>query len=283
MLAPLSNGTIFKKAFTNKLVFEQFIQDVLGFKVSVSEIETEKQFEPRVGQIAFELDIFAETTDKRMVIELQKVQYDHTFDRFLHYFLMLLAEQQRNSNTYKIQRSVYLILVMIRPYEIPQDLNGRVLSQEMLVTTLHTEDSGKEQVDLYPHKLIALNPNHKNPNTPQNIRDWLDLIYESVNHPKTPTINMQNPGIAKAAELIDTEKLSPEERAQQKFDEMEKETRELYEQIAAEKTEKEAVDKRIKNVLLRGKNSIEEIAEDFEVSIEHVLSIKQELESEQNK
>ncbi len=276
MLANLSNGTIFKKAFTNKLVFEQFIQDVLGFKVSVSEIETEKQFEPKVGQIAFELDIFAETTDKRMVIELQKVQYDHTFDRFLHYFLMLLAEQQRNSNTYKIQRTVYLILVMTRPYGIPQDLNGTVLSQEMLVTTLHTEDSGKEQVGLYPHKLIALNPNHKNPNTPQNIRDWLDLIYESINHPETPTINMQNPGIAKAADLIDAEKLSPEERAQQKFDEMERETRELYEQLA----EKEGIDKRIKKALSSGKFAIEDIAEMFGVSIEYVLKIKQELENE---
>ncbi len=276
MLANLDNGTIFKKAFTNKLVFEQFIQDILGFKVSVSEIETEKQFEPKVGQIAFELDIFTETTDKRMVIELQKVQYDHSFDRFLHYFLMLLAEQQKNAKTYKIERSVYLILVMTRPYEIPKDLAGNVLNQEMLVTTLHTEDSSKAAVDLFPHKLIALNPNHRNPDTSKDIRDWLDLIYESINHPKTPSINRQNPGIAKAADLIDVENLSPEERAQQKFDEMEKETRELYEQAAA----KEADLKQMKKAILRGKLEIEEIAEDFNVTVDYVLEIKKSLENE---
>ena len=32
MLGNLDNGTIFKKAFTDTEVFEQFIKDVLGFE-----------------------------------------------------------------------------------------------------------------------------------------------------------------------------------------------------------------------------------------------------------
>lgn len=63
MLGNLDNATIFKKAFTDKLVFEQFIKDILGFEVKVGKIETEKKFEPKIGQIAFELDIFTETVD----------------------------------------------------------------------------------------------------------------------------------------------------------------------------------------------------------------------------
>ena len=234
MLGNLDNGTIFKKAFTDIEVFEQFIQDVLGFEVKVSKIETEKKVEPKIGQIAFELDIFAETTDKRRVIELQKVEYDYNFDRFLHYFLMLIAQQQKNAKEYTIKRNVYVILIMTEPYEVVKDLNGNMLQQEMLVTTLHTEDSGHENVALYAHRLIALNPNHKHPDTPQAIRDWLDLIYESVNNSENPKINRQNKGINKAANLIDMDNLTPEEEEEKKRGEAAKSKRELYEEKAKE-------------------------------------------------
>ena len=232
MLGNLDNGTIFKKAFTDKEVFEQFIKDVLGFEVKVGEIETEKKFEPKIGRIAFELDIFTETIDRRMVIELQKVEYDYNFDRFLHYFLMLIAEQQKSAKEYTIKRNVYLILVMTEPYEVIKDLEGKLLQQEMLVTTLHTEDSGHDNVPLYAHKFIALNPNHKHPDTPQAIRDWLALIYESVNNPENPNINRQNKGIDKAANLIDMDNLTPEESEEKKKGEAAKSKRELYEEKA---------------------------------------------------
>lgn len=232
MLGNLDNETIFKKAFTDKVVFEQFIKDILGLDVKVGKIETEKKFEPKIGQIAFELDIFTETVDKRMVIEIQKVEYDYNFDRFLHYFLMLLAEQQRSAREYKIGQNVYLILVMTQPYETLKDREGKLLNQEMLVTTLHTEDSGSKNIPLYAHKFIALNPNHKHANTPKEVRDWLDLIYESINNPDNPNINRQNPGIDKAANLIDMDNLTPQELEGKKRDEAAKTAKELYEQNA---------------------------------------------------
>lgn len=279
MLGNLDNGTIFKKAFTDKVVFEQFIQDVLGFEVHVSKIETEKKFDSKVAQIAFELDIFAETSDNRMVIELQKVEYDYVFDRFLHYFLMLIAEQQVSSLQYKIKRSVYLILVMTKPYEKLLDLNGESLNQEMLITTFHTEDSGKDSIPLFAHKFIALNPNHRHKDTPQAVRDWLDLIYESINNPENPNINRQNFAINKAANLIDMDKLSPEELEEKKKNEMGKEARALYEQIAAEREK----GNRIKKAIRSRKLSIEDIAEMFDVTVEYVTSVKQVIENESNK
>ena len=36
MLAPLDNETIFKKAFTNKEVFQQFIKDLFGVDITVN-------------------------------------------------------------------------------------------------------------------------------------------------------------------------------------------------------------------------------------------------------
>lgn len=268
MLGNLDNGTIFKKAFTDTEVFEHFVKDVLGFEVKVAKIETEKKFEPKIGRIASELDIFAETEDRRMVIELQKVEYDYNFDRFFHYFLMLIAEQQKNAKEYAIKKNVYLILIIPEPYELVKDLNGKLLGQEMLVTTLHTEDSGHDNVPLYAHKFIALNPNHKHQNTPQAIRDWLDLIYESVNNPENPKINRGNKGIDKAATLIDMDNLTPEESEDKKKGEAAKTKRELYE----DKARKEEKIILVKQFFKSGV-SIEIIATATHLSIDEIKEI----------
>lgn len=50
ILKNLDNRTIFKKAFTNKEVFENFVKEVLGFEVKAGKIETEKQFELKIGR-----------------------------------------------------------------------------------------------------------------------------------------------------------------------------------------------------------------------------------------
>ena len=82
MLAPLDNETIFKKAFTDKVVFQQFVKDLFDVDIVVDKIETEKRFEPPLSPINFELDIYAESTDHSFVIEIQKINYDKNFDLF---------------------------------------------------------------------------------------------------------------------------------------------------------------------------------------------------------
>jgi hypothetical protein len=84
-LSRLDNEVFFKKAFTNKLVFTQFVKDVIGIDIQVGKIETEKRFKPKIAYIDFAYDIFAESKDNRVIIEIQRVNYDYSFDRFLHY------------------------------------------------------------------------------------------------------------------------------------------------------------------------------------------------------
>jgi hypothetical protein len=38
------------------------------------------------------MDLFAEDTETRTVVEIQKVDYDYTYDRFTHYFIGNLIE-----------------------------------------------------------------------------------------------------------------------------------------------------------------------------------------------
>lgn len=214
----LDNEVIFKKAFTNKFVFESFVKDVLGIDFEVGVIETEKKFTPPVGYIDFELDIFAESVDKRVCIELQRVEYDHHFDRFMHYFMMLIAEQQRNAKEYSVGRTVYMIVVLTGKYTISEK-NGQPILDEVLLLNLNPQTLTGEIRDLYGHQFVCLNPNYREESTPRQTRDWLDLIYESIHNAEHPSLNTLNEGVMKAVELIDIDNLTPAERAESKREE----------------------------------------------------------------
>jgi len=217
MLGNLDNEVIFKKAFTDKTVFAAFVRDVLGLELSADEfeIETEKKFEPRIGYIDFELDIFAETLDRRLCVEIQRIEYDHHFDRFLHYFLMLIAEQQKASKEYGIDRTVYVVVLLTAPYRISQK-NGKPVLDEVLLLELNPRTLEGEVRELYGHQFVCLNPNHPNEGTPARIRDWLDLVYQSIHSPERPVLNTRNEGIRKAVELISFDNLTPAERTRAK-------------------------------------------------------------------
>jgi PD-(D/E)XK nuclease family transposase len=215
MLTGLDNEVVFKKAFTDKIVFKGFVKDVLGIDVEVETIETEKQFTPRVGNIDFKLDIFAETVDKRIVIEIQRIEYDHNFDRFLHYFLALVIEQQKRSKEYGINQVVYAIIIMTEPFKL-KDKQDRPIRDEVILMEINPKNILGEKIDLYGHQFVCLNPNHQDESTPQAIRDWLDLIYQSIHNPERPVINKNNPGILRASELIYYDNLDPSVVAQMK-------------------------------------------------------------------
>jgi predicted transposase YdaD len=134
---------------------------------------------------------------------------------------------------------------------------------------------------------VALNPNYKDNETPPEVRDWLNLVYESIYHSENPTINKNNKGILRVAEIIDYEQLTPEERSEAKKTEMARVSKMKDEEFGkkegfleghgvgfAEGAEKEKT-AGIRKALQRGKLSVEEIAEDFEVSVEFVLKIKE--------
>lgn len=174
-LGGLDNEFIFTKAFTDKMVFTSFVHDILGIDVEVDKIETEKKFDPKIGYIDFELDIFAETIDKRIVIEIQRVEYDsatarHNFDRFLHYFLMVIAEQQKRSKDYGISQTVCVIVVLTAPYTISEN-NGQPIKDEVLLLKLNPKTLKGEERELYNHQFVCLNPNHPHEDTPSAIRE----------------------------------------------------------------------------------------------------------------
>ena len=125
---------------------------------------------------------------------------------------MLIAEQQKNAKTYNIDQTVYVIVVLTAPYTISEK-NGKAVLDEVLLIKLNPQTLKGEIRDLYGHQFVCLNPNHPDTDTPKQIRDWLDLIYQSIHNPARPTLNTENEGIRKAIELISFENLTHEERA----------------------------------------------------------------------
>ncbi len=276
MLANLDNEVIFKKAFTDKIVFKAFVKDVLGIEFEVGKIETEKRFKPKIGRVDFRLDIFAESVDKRIIVEIQRIEYDYNFDRFLHYFLMTIAEQQKSSENYAIKKTVYVIVVLTEPYTI-NEKNGLPVRDELLLLKINPKTIEGTERDLYGHEFVCLNPNHPHESTPAAIRDWLNLIYQSIHHPENPKINRKNKAISRAASLIEFENLSPEELEQRKIVAMTREKALIKEKMAKESGKIEGkIEEKIdiaKKMLRRG-TSIDIIAEDTGLSVEQITALK---------
>jgi hypothetical protein len=174
-------------------------------------VETEKRFQPKIAYIDFKYDIFAQSKDKRIIVEIQRVDYDYSFDRFLLYHNMAIAEMQRTSKEYKTDRTVYTIAFFTNKYNAFSK-KGIGIERDILLHNSNLFDVEGNEYDVFGHKLIFLNHNYLQNTTPQGYKDWLNLIKESIGNPENPILNLGNQGIRKVAQLIDYEQLDPEER-----------------------------------------------------------------------
>lgn len=248
-LSRLDNEVFFKKAFTDRIVFKAFVKDIVGIDVDPETIETEKRFGPKMGNVDFRFDIFAEDAARRVIVEIQKLPYDHNFDRFLLYHMQAIAEQQRSAKNYTIGRTVYTIIVMTAPYLLNKK-TGEFYDDEVMISSLNPRNLKGIERRVFNHELIFLNPNYRGEDTPANYRDWLDLIYESIHSPDNPRINRDNPGVNRAVELIEYENLTGEEIRLAKIEVMKEETLQLREEDKAHRVALKMIAKGFDNDLI---------------------------------
>jgi hypothetical protein len=215
MLGNLDNDVIFKKAFTDKFVLQCLVKDLFGVTFIPDKVETEKRFPLKISYIDFKYDVFAQSKDKRVIVEIQKVDYDYNFDRFLLYHNMAIAELQRSSKEYKASKVVYTIVVCTSKY-VATERNGNAIEKDVLFHHSNLFDMDGTEIDVFGHKLIFLNHHYIKAATPEVYKDWLNLVKESIKNPENPAINLKNHGVKKVSELIDYEHLTPEERTESK-------------------------------------------------------------------
>jgi predicted transposase/invertase (TIGR01784 family) len=274
MLGNLANEVIFKKAFTDKFVLQCLVRDLFNVDFVPETVETEKRFEPSPltpkGGIKREYDIFAQSKDQRVIVEIQRVDYDYNFDRFLLYHNMAIAEMQRSSEEYKTDKVVYTIAVFTGKY-VCTERTGKVVERDILFHHSNLFDIEGKEFDVFGHKLIFLNHNYIRDITPQGYKDWLNLVKESIKNPKNPSINLHNQGVKKVAELIDYSQLSPEELRESKNRNAAESAKAIYEKEA--KTQ-EKIEIAKKMILVGAKDDF--IAQMTDLTPEQIATLRSE-------
>ncbi len=205
-IAPLNNQVVFKKLLSDEEILKAFIKDFLDIDLIPQSIEVEKKFVPPIGGVDIEIDIFVDDPTHRVIIEIQRERYDYNFDRFWHYHIASQLELVKSHKEYQPERTVYTIVWFTRTVRESR------YQRSLMTTRQLTETEQGESLILYPHQLLFLNPFYLNEKTPQGLKDWMILVTESVNNPRNPNINLQRAIIQKAAQLIDDDGLTPQER-----------------------------------------------------------------------
>ena len=212
-VVPLRYDTAFKKAFGKTEVFCQFVKDVLGIEIHVDRVIAGWRYPEPVGFVDIEYDpslrsrmtfLFAEDTEKRVIVELQHIREEYLFDRFLYYHL--IAQQVKTYTDYRFDKTVYTLVVVTgkshKQQEIPKFSHA--------VSNMDPVNEFGTRLGVYPHRLIFLNPNQVNEKTPESIKSWLELIADSLDE-RVDETRYSHPTLQTVISEIKSDNITPQE------------------------------------------------------------------------
>ena len=173
-VVPLRYGTAFKKAFSDPLAFHALVLAALGIDFTPDRIEQEYSYPQPVARVNVTYDLFAEDTTRRTIVELQHIREPTTYDRFLYYHCIGLAEQIESSKCYKLERDVYTLVVFTRWPDEPAMRFGRAVSDMDPVT-----DEGRH-LGVYRHRMVFINARAPEDQIPPALRPLLALMEDTL-------------------------------------------------------------------------------------------------------
>jgi len=204
-VAPLRYDTVFKKAFGKPEVFCQFVKDVLGVEIHVERVIPGWRYPEPVGFVDIEYDLFAEDTQKRIIVELQHVREEDLFDRFLYYHLIALVEQVKSYADYQFDKTVYTVVLVTG-----KSIYENIPEFSYAVSNMDAVNEFGESLSVYPHRLVFLNPRFLNEKTPESIKVWLELIADSMDEQLDET-RYTYPTLKKVIDEIKSDNITPQE------------------------------------------------------------------------
>jgi hypothetical protein len=269
----LQYGVIFKKAFSDPEIFKSFIDDFFDTDIQIEKVETEKSFDPPIGNVDCRYDLYAEDNVNRIVLDIQHVRYFDHYHRFLHYHCAALLEQIKSSNDYFPVHRVCTLVVLTSGDKHKNDIGVIDFDPKTLNGTPFGE---------IPHKVIYVCPKYVNEKTPEPYRQWMTAINDSLDEEVDETL-YDRPEIKKIFHHIKRDDITPKERAKM-IDEY---SLGLLENAAKKEGIEEGLEKGIeKGVLLVAKKliaakqlSIEQISEvtGMQIDIIKKISLEQQL------
>lgn len=202
-VAPLRYDVIFKKAFSDPDIFTAFVHDVLGIRIQISKVQTEKAFKPPIGRVASRFDLFAEDLKNRIIVDIQHVRYLDHYDAFLHYHCAAILEQVTKAENYRPKLAVYSIIVLT---------SGDKHTVDWATIDFDPKTRDGEGLGEIPHKVVYLCPKYVTAATPAPLRQWLQAIDDTLDETVDES-DYENPLIQRIFDLIEQDRVSPEERA----------------------------------------------------------------------
>jgi predicted transposase/invertase (TIGR01784 family) len=212
-VAPLRYDVIFKKAFGYPSIFTALVKDFLDIQLEIDKVEHDKAFIPPVGNVATKFDLFAEDKKNRIIIEVQHAHYSDSYERFVYYQCSAMVETIASSSDYTFPVTV-ITFVFFTNKKTPSPDSG------IVVHDFEPRDfvTGKllDKVYQYKHKLIfVFTKDNTHVDIPQSCREWMLAIDDSLDE-EVNEADYTNPSIQELFQVIEKNKITPEERAHMK-------------------------------------------------------------------
>ncbi len=212
-VAPLRYEVIFKKAFSHPNLFTALVKDFIGIQLEIDEVENDKAFIPPVGNVATKFDLFAEDKKNRVIVEIQHAHDTDTYERFVYYQCSAMVETIISSDNDSFPRTVITIFFFTQK-KTPSPDSGIIVHdfepRDLITSKL------LDKVYQYKHKLIFVFTNKSaHTKTPKPYREWMQAIHDSLDG-KVDEDAYTNPAFFELFQVIEKDKITPEERARMK-------------------------------------------------------------------
>ncbi|RKZ77979.1 MAG: hypothetical protein DRR19_27135 [Candidatus Parabeggiatoa sp. nov. 1] len=209
-----------------------------------------------------------------MIVEVQHAHYSDTYERFVYYQCGAMVETIISSSNYSFPVTVFT-LVFFTKKNTPSPDSG------ILVHDFEPRDlvTGRVIKKVYQrkHKLIfVFTSNSAHADTPEQCREWMAAIDDSLDK-KVDEAEYTNPAIQALFDVIEQDKITPEERARMKeeHNQKEAETRNFNEgkDEGIKEGEEKGVKETARNFKALGALTEEQIASATGLSLEVVKAL----------
>jgi len=273
-VAPLRYDVIFKKAFSEPVLFKALVKDFLHIdNLEIDEVENDKAFYPVVGNVNFKFDLFAEDTKNRIIVEMQHAHYSDTYDRFLYYQCCAMVESIASSQNYSFPVTVITLVFFTR--KPTPSTNGGILEVDFQARDIYDGKVIEKVFGNRKHKLVFVYVNDF-VYASDECAEWMRAFRDTLDSEVSPE-SYDNPYIGKMFDRIKEDQITPDERARMK----EENNQEEGEKTAIEKGREEGrkegreegLEETARNLLAMGSLSAEQIASATGLTLERVKAL----------
>jgi hypothetical protein len=205
----LESRAAFQEGFSRVEVFKKMVKAFTGINLQINEVEIEKEFHRKKGNVKVKFDLFAEDEKNRTVVEAQHANYSQNFERFCYSHLTAIVETIKSSRDYHFPKTVYTLVFFT-------DRLSPVSGENILVQDIEVKGFKSNEIvekGFYPlkHRLFYIFTKDPSADTglPEECQEWIQAIHETLKE-EVYLHQFQTREIKTLFERLKTEDTSPE-------------------------------------------------------------------------